>query len=189
MCPKQGEITELLRAARSGDQAAEAGLLSAAYAELRRIATRFMRYERQGHTLQPTALINEAYLRLTENRLPDLRDRAHFFAVAAKIMRRILVDSARKRAAAKRGGPAVHADVDEVKTLVGIPSAEMLALNRALDELEQLNPRQGAVVELRFFGGLTDEEVAAVLGVNPRTVKRDWAVAKAWLYTQLGSSL
>jgi len=144
-----------------------------------------MMRERKGHTLRPTELISEAYLRLAENKLPELRDRNHFFAVASRTMRRILVDYARKRGAVKRSCQIVDVSLDEITSLLGMPATDLIALNRALDELERLNPRQGAVVELRFFGGLTDEQVASVLGVNARTVKRDWAFAKAWLRTEL----
>jgi RNA polymerase sigma-70 factor, ECF subfamily len=182
---KPGEVTQLLHGVRSGDKVAEAELMTLVYRELRKIASHCMRRERGNHTLQPTALVNETYLKLLSGQATEWQSRAHFFAIAAKMMRRILVDHARKRESLKRGGDLERLDMDQVLLITGISSERVLALSEALERLQEYDWRQSAIVELRFFGGLTDEEVGEALSLSARTVKRDWAVAKAWLYGQL----
>jgi RNA polymerase sigma-70 factor, ECF subfamily len=161
-------------------------LLPLVYAELRRIAARQLRRERTGHTLQPTALVHEVYLRLVDQRQVDWRGRAHFFSVAARVMRRILVDHARRRAAGKRGDGLEHLPIDAVCEPVAPISVPILALDEVLRRLEALDPGLSTIVELRAFGGLTIEEAAHVLGVSPSTAKREWRTAKAWLAHELG---
>lgn len=178
------EITRLLTQINKGDHEAEARLMALVYDELRRLAGRYMRREKPGHSMQATALVHEAYLRLVEQR-NDWQNRAHFFGVAAQMMRRILVDHARARIAAKRGGLGQKISLDEALVFSEKPSAEILALDEALDRLAKWDPRQCRIVELMFFGGLTEEETAETVGVSSRTVKRDWSVAKAWLYKEL----
>lgn len=184
-----GEITRLLRHVASGDKSAEDRLIPLVYCELQRIASRYMRREGVGHTLQTTALVHEAYLRIVRPGPAEWQSRAHFFAVAATVMRRILVDYARAREAEKRGGGAVDMGpemLDGVAALGG-DSEQVLALDAALDRLTALDGRQSRIVELRFFTGLTIDETADVLNVSPRTVKREWQLAKAWLYGELMS--
>jgi RNA polymerase sigma factor (TIGR02999 family) len=187
--PEIPEITRLLRAWRDGDDGAREELLPLVYSELRRLARARMRRERPDHTFQTTDLVHEACLRLLGSELPDWQDRAHFFAVAARAMRRLLVDHARARGYAKRGGGALRLSLDEVPDLSAPLEANQGAgladLDEALDRLAALDPRQHQVVELRFFGGLSVEETAAVLGVSAVTVKRDWRTARAWLYAEL----
>jgi RNA polymerase sigma factor (TIGR02999 family) len=180
-----GDVTELLRGFRTGDQEAERKLLDAVYADLHRMAARLMRRERPDHTLQATALIHEAYVHLVDQHSKNWQNRAHFFGVAAQVMRRILVDYARRHRAAKRGGGQHKVTLDDSLLLTDTQSEELLVLDEALSRLSQFDPRRSRVVELRFFGGLDEEEVAEVLGVTSRTVKRDWSVAKAWLYSEL----
>jgi len=180
-----GEITQLLLRARHGDRDAESALVPLVYDELRRQARRYMRNERPDHTLQATALVHEAYLKLIEQTEITWQNRAHFFGVAAQLMRRILVDHARAKLARKRGGSQQKISLDGAIAFSPAQSEQFLAINEALDRLSQLDPRQGRVVELKFFVGLSDEEAAEVLGVSTRTVKRDWAVARAWLYREL----
>jgi len=180
-----GEITQLLLKAREGDRAAESALLPLVYHELRRQARRYMRNERPDHTLQATALVHEAYLKLIEQREITWQNRAHFFGVAAQLMRRILVDHARARLAHKRGGSQEQISLDGAVAFSPAQSEQFLALHEALNRLAQLDQRQGRIVELKFFGGLTDEEVAEVLAISLRTVKRDWSVARAWLFREL----
>ena len=178
-------ITELLVAWRNGDQGAINSLASLVYDELHRAAARCMAGERPGHILQTTALVNEAYLRLVEWKNVQWQNRAHFFAMAAQIMRRILVDDARSRLRAKRGGNALQVTLSEA---AGIPAgrrADLLALDEALNTLESLDPRQARVVEMRFFAGLSLEETAEVLDVSVGTVRRDWSLAQAWLFREL----
>jgi RNA polymerase sigma-70 factor, ECF subfamily len=182
----RGEITLLLLKAKDGDREAESALAPLVYDELRRLARRYMRNERPGHTLQATALVHEAYLKLIEQRDTTWQNRAHFFGVAAQLMRRILVDHARAKLAKKRGGSQQKISLDVPAALVPAQPEQFLALNEALDRLSQRDPRQGRVVELRFFGGLSDEETAEVLAISARTVKRDWSVARAWLFRELG---
>lgn len=170
---------------RQGSREAERELLSVAYRQLHALAQRYMRGERSDHTLQATALLNEAYLLLLGQRDKDWQNRAHFFGVAAQVMRRILVDYARAHRAVKRGGGLGKLDLDRVPLLSPERSAELLALDEALWRLAEWDPRQSRIVELRFFAGLSEEETAEVLGITARTVRRDWTVAKAWLYGQL----
>ena len=176
------EITQLLLAWGDGDEAALAALTPLVYRELRRRAHRYMGGERAGHTLQTTALVNEAYLRLVDSRNVRWQNRAHFFAIAARLMRRILVDHARSRHYAKRGGGARQVSFDEAAVVSPEPNAELVALDDALTSLAAHDPRKCQLVELRFFGGLNIEETAEVMGISPTTVQREWRSAKAWLY-------
>jgi RNA polymerase sigma-70 factor, ECF subfamily len=185
MQPSSAEVTRLLVELRSGNPEAEAKLIPLVYQHLHRLAASYMRGERPDHTLQTTALVNEAYLRLVPQKETDWRDRAHFFGVAARLMRQILVEHARARHAGKRGGKVEKLSLDQALELSPARSRELIELDVALECLGRLDPQQARVVELRFFGGLTVEETAAVLGISPRTVKRDWAVARAWLHGEL----
>lgn len=182
-----GEITQLLDKLRDGDQEAEATLLSLVYGELRRIASRRMRNERPGHTLQTTALVNEAYVRLFRNAEIDWRCRAHFYAVAARTMRRVLVDYARAQAAAKRGGGPMTLPFDEGLTVSAERCGQITELDDALKALSAQEERVGNVIELRFFAGLSFEETAEALGISVRTAKRDWEFGRAWLRSELES--
>jgi len=179
------EITMLLAAWRRGDEAALGRLIPIVYQELRRLASQYMRRERDGHTLQTTALVNEAYLRLAGEQLRDWQDRAHFFGVAAHIMRNLLMDRARAARRIKRGGGAQRVTLDETATLAG-PNPEMLlVIDEALTRLAQLDERASRVVELRYFGGLSVEETAVVMGISEKTIKRDWSLARTWLQAEL----
>ena len=180
-----GEITNLLRACSGGDQAALDRLARQVYPELRRMARRYMKNERQANTLQSTALVHEVYLRLVDVRNVDWRERAQFYAMAAQMMRRILVDAARARASKKRGGSAAKVNIDDAAVLSPAPDRSILALDEALTAFSRVAPRQASVVELRYFGGLTEEEIVAALDISPRTVRRDWDFAKAWLSREL----
>ncbi|MGA2774348.1 MAG: sigma-70 family RNA polymerase sigma factor, partial [Bryobacteraceae bacterium] len=182
---KSAEVTGLLKAWSSGDQAALDRLTSLVYGELHRLARRYMRNERPGDTLQTTALVNEAYLRLVDVKNVDWQHRAQFFAISAQIMRNILVDAARARGAHKRGGEVVKVNVDDAPLLSSEPDAFILALDDALTAFSRIAPRQARVVELRYFGGMSEEETAEVLKSSPRTVRRDWQFAKAWLQHEL----
>jgi len=179
------DVTGLLVDWSRGDRGALEKLAPIVLNELRRVAKRELRRERAGHTLQPTALVNELYLRLVEQRRASWKDRAHFFAVAAQIMRRILVDHARAQLAAKRGGSSPRVSLEEAVDVGRAPVFEVLAVDRALTQLAELDAEQARIVELMFFSGLTVEETAHVLGRSPRTIKREWRVAKAWLHHQL----
>lgn len=180
------DVTELLDEWRRGDTAALDRLTPLVYDELRRIAHRYMRAERGGHTLETTALVNEAYLRLATQRRVEWQDRAHFFAVTAQVMRHVLIDHARRRRYAKRGGAeAQQVPLEEAHAMTTERAAELLALDEALEKLAQLDPRKARVVELRYFGGLSLEETAAVLEVSAMTVRRDWRAARAWLYQEM----
>ena len=179
------EVTGLLRAWRSGDRAALDRLVPLVYAELHRLAHLYLARERPGHTLQTSALVNEAYLRLIDARRVDWRDRAHFLAVSASIMRQVLIQYARLRDAGKRGGAAVRVELDEASVRSPERDADLIALDDALQGLAKTDPREARVVELRFFGGLSEEETAHVLGVSDRTVRRDWDHAKVWLLREL----
>ncbi len=181
-----GEVTVLLGQLKLGRKEALPKLMPLVYRELRRLAGHYLRDERIGHTLQPTALVHEAYLRLVDQNRADWQNRAQFMGVAAQLMRRILVDYARERAAAKRGGGAVRID-EEGFDLGATPqqSEEVLAVDEALVRLSEMDPQQAQIVEMRYFGGLSVEEAAEALGISPRTVKRDWAMAKAWLRAEL----
>jgi len=179
------EITGLLRAWSSGDDAALARLTECVYPELRLMARRYMRNERHTNTLQTTALVHEVYLRLIDVTKIEWQERAQFFAMVAQMIRRILVDAARTRGAQKRGGSALKVKLDETALLWSTPNRSILALDEALTAFSRVAPRQAKVIELRYFGGLTEEEIAAVLKVSPRTVRRDWDLAKAWLLREL----
>jgi len=179
------EVTLLLSALTRGDDGAASKLIPVVYAELRRLAGSYMRRERVDHTLQATALVHEAYLKLIEQRSANWQSRAHFFGVAAQLMRRILIDHARGHSRQKRGGEQKRVSLDEAFVFSEKQADELLAVDDSLNRLAEIDPRQARVVELRFFGGLSVEEAAEVLGVSPKTVKRDWSVAKAWLYADL----
>ena len=180
-----GEVTHLLRAWNRGDQAALDRLAERVYPELRRMARRYMKNERQANTVQSTGLVHEVYLRLVDVRGVDWRERAQFYAMAAQMMRRVLVDAARARASKKRGGSAAKVNIDDAAVLSPEPDQSILALHEALTTFSRLAPRQARVVELRYFGGLTEEEIVAALDISPRTVRRDWSLAKAWLSREL----
>jgi RNA polymerase sigma-70 factor (ECF subfamily) len=186
--PTPHDITHLLLQWGQGDQAALDRLIPLVHAELRARARRYMGRERRGHTLQTTALINETYLRLVDAQQVAWRNRSHFFAIAARLMRRILVDHARERRYVKRGGGARRVTFDEGLVLGRGRREDLVALDEVLSALGQLDPRKSAVVELRFFGGLSVEETAEALDVSPETVRRDWRLAKAWLLRRLGES-
>lgn len=185
MEPAPNLITQLLMDWRGGDSAALEKLAPIVYEEMRRIARRYMKGERAGHTLQTSALVNEAYMRLVDHNNIQWENRAHFFAVAAQAMRRVLVDHARNRNYQKRGGGAHKVEFDEAWMAASERAAEFIALNDALTDLENVDPRKGKVVEMRYFGGLSVEETAEALGVSPITVKRDWNLARAWLLRAL----
>jgi RNA polymerase sigma-70 factor (ECF subfamily) len=186
--PGQHEITHLLAEWRDGNQSALDELYPLVYDELHRLARRYMSRERKGHTLQTTALINEAYVRLVDQKNVQWANRSHFFAISAQIMRRILIDHARRRAYAKRGGRAQQVSLEEAATVIPDKSGELLRLDEALKSLAEMDPRRSRVVELRYFGGLNNEEIAGVLHVSENTVTRDWNMARAWLYQQLTGS-
>jgi RNA polymerase sigma-70 factor (ECF subfamily) len=181
MVPSPQQVTQLLVAWGGGDQAARDELMPLVYEELRRLAHMCISRERQGHTLQTSALLNEAYLRLVDQKNIQWQDRAHFFGIAARLMRQVLVDYARKRNYAKRGGGAHRVPLDEAMIVSDERAADVVALDDALKTLAEIDPRQSQIVELRFFGGLSIEETAQVLAVSPGTVMRDWTLAKAWL--------
>jgi len=183
--PPADEVERLLARAGAGDERAMAELMPFVYDELRRIAGRYMRRERPGQTIQATALVHEAYMRLLRDRAKDWRTRAHFVGIAANAMRQILVERARARGAAKRGGGGERVTVDEGALAGPTPPVDVEALDEALDRLAALDARQARIVELRFFGGLTVEEAADVVGISPATLKRDWSVARAWLKREL----
>jgi RNA polymerase sigma-70 factor (ECF subfamily) len=185
--PDRDSITELLKQISGGDREAQARLIDRVYGELRRLAASYMRRERADHSIQPTALVHEAFLRLAQQPKMDWQDRGHFFAVASQAMRRILVDYARARQAEKRGGDAERVTFDEALGASGDRTVDILAVHEALNRLEKLSPRQCRVVELHFFAGLSFEEIAQILDVAERTVKRDWAFARSWLHSQLDS--
>jgi RNA polymerase sigma factor (TIGR02999 family) len=179
-------ITQLLVSWGNGDQAALEKLMPLVYSELRRLAGNYLRRERGEHTLQPTALVNEAYLKLIDQRNAKWQNRAHFFGISAQLMRRILVDHARQHQAMKRGGSGQQrVSITTVEKFAKEPEVDLLALNEALDELARMDPQQGRIVELKFFGGLQINEIAEVLGIGHATVERDWKLARAWLRRQL----
>jgi RNA polymerase sigma-70 factor, ECF subfamily len=185
--PAQAEVTQLLLDWSNGDQAALDKLVPLVYEELRRLARHYMQRETPGHTLQTTALVNEAYLRLVDQTVP-WQNRAHFFAIAAQMMRRILVDHARGHARQKRGGGAIKVPLDEAAIMPQEQASELVALDEALTRLTAIDPRRGRVVELRFYGGLSIEETANVLKISPNTVMRDWNLAKAWLFKEINGT-
>jgi RNA polymerase sigma-70 factor (ECF subfamily) len=182
--PHRAEVSVLLRAWSEGDQSALDQLIPIVYAELHRLARRHLRRERSDHSLQTTALVNEAYMRLVDYKRMQWQDRAHFFAVSSQAMRRILVDHARRHNI-KRGGNVQHVSLEEAVIVGGEEEIDLVALDRALTGLARMDPRKAQVVEMRFFGGLSVEETAEVLRVTPMTVKRDWRAAKAWLCREL----
>jgi RNA polymerase sigma factor (TIGR02999 family) len=185
MAELSAQLTEVLRAWTGGDESAFAKVIELAYPELREIARRCLRMERSEHTLQATALVHEAYLRLMDARNLTWQDRAHFFAVAASIMRRILVDHARAKGRAKRGGGMRQVNLDAALMVTTESDPELVRLDEALEDLATFDPRKARVVELRYFGGLTSQEAAAVLRVSLQTINRDWSLAKAWLIHEL----
>ena len=178
-------MTELLIRWRGGDREALDALMPLVYKELRRVAHFYLRGERPEHTLQSTALVHEAYVRLVGQALPQWQNRAHFFAVAAQIMRQILVDYARSHRAAKRGSGVCRLTLDDATDLAGQENVDVVALDDALKLLATMDPQQSRIVELRFFAGLTIEDTSEVLGVSPATVKRSWTSARAWLYREM----
>jgi len=183
---KPGSLTGLLHRFQQGKAGAADDLIEAVYPELRRVAANILRGENAGHTLQPTALVNEAYMKLIDQRQVDWQGRTHFFSLSARLMRRILVDHARERLAKKRGGEnRVQVTLDDNSAIAGARLEDILAVSEALDQLQKLDERQAQLVEMRFFGGLKLEEAAELLGVSLPTVKRDWNFAKAWLRRQL----
>lgn len=179
------EITQLLLAWGDGDDSALNQLMPLVYDELRSLAKRYMRSQNPDHTLQTTALVNEAYLRLIDSSRVRWQNRTHFFAISAQLMRRILVDFARAKQNLKRGGNQRRVELDEALTVQMGQSTNLVALNEALETLVTLNPRQSHIVELRYFGGLSEEEIAEMLKISTRTVRRDWNLARAWLYREL----
>jgi RNA polymerase sigma factor (TIGR02999 family) len=185
---RSAEITSLLKAWGSGDEAALGQLAEHVYPEFRRMARRYMKNEGESNTLQATAIIHEVYLRLREVTDVDWQARAQFFAMAALMMRRVLVDAARSRRSHKRGGLVSRVNLDETAVLSPAADRTILALDEALEAFSQLAPRQAKVVELRYFGGLTEEEIVAALGISARTVRRDWNFAKAWLLRELSTA-
>ncbi len=183
--PEAGDVTRLLQSWSNGDKQALGELVPLVYRELRRLAAAYIRRERKDHTLQATALVHEAWLQLVDQTQVQSPSRAQFFAIAANLMRQILVHHARKHRAAKRGG-GNKVELDEAAAVVSQRGVDLIALDEAMDKLAELDPRQSRVVELRFFGGLTEGEIADVLGISPIAVKRDWRIAKAQLHHQLG---
>lgn len=188
MGTEKGELTLLLDRLAGGDRSAEEALMPRVYVELHRLAMARLRSERPGHTLQATALVHEVYLRMCGSCEIQYRDRAHFFRVAARLMRNILVDYARQRGTLKRGAGAPPVPLDETIAVSASQSAEALEVDELLKKLAEFSPRQAQVVEMRFYGGLTEEEIAAALGKHVRTIRRDWLMARAWLHEQLKRS-
>ena len=182
------DVTQLLIAWSSGDQAAREALMSVVYEELHRLARRYMRNESPGHTLQTSALVHEAFIRLVDQRNVHWQNRSHFFGIAAQMMRRILVDYARSRNFAKRGGGAVKLSLEEGLIVSDERTEGVVAVHEALEGLAKIDPRQVQIVELKFFAGLSNEETAEVLAVSPGTVARDWTMAKAWLRREITKS-
>jgi RNA polymerase sigma factor (TIGR02999 family) len=185
--PARPDVTELLIGWSEGDQEALSKLMPLVYDELRRLASRYLRRERPGHTLQTTALVHEAYLKLVDRSHASWQNRIQFFAAAAQVMRHVLVDYARNRRALKRGGEYLRLSLDEAAISANEKDADLLALNEALDGLALMDPQQSRVIELRVFGGLTVAETAEALGISSRTVKREWSTAKAWLHRELSN--
>lgn len=187
LVPPEADVTALLFEVANGNRAAQEKLIPLVYDQLKKLARGYMRRERADHTLQTTALVHEAYLKLVRQQSPNWQCRAQFFGIAAQLMRRILIDHARGHLRKKRGGSQEALPLDEVLAFSPEHSEDLLKLDEALQRLSKLDPRQSRIVELRFFGGLSVEEISKFLGVSPITVKRDWAVAKAWLYGELRS--
>ncbi len=187
MIAKSEEITELLLAWNRGDDRARDELMPLIYDELRRVARNLLRRERPGHTLQPTALVNEAFLRMVDQSRVNWQNRAHFFGAAARLMRQVLVNHAEARQAAKRGGQAERVSINEIDLTAVEHEVDLVALDETLKRLEQIDPPQSRIVELRYFSGLTIEEIAEVMNISPATVKREWSTARAWLRRELSS--
>jgi RNA polymerase sigma factor (TIGR02999 family) len=187
MSPSPSNVTQMLQDWSNGDQEVLDKLVPVVYEELRHQAARYLRRERPGHTLQTTALIHEAYIRLIDQKSVRWQNRAHFFAIAAQLMRRILVDHARSHHAAKRGGSDIKLPLEEAMIVSEGREVDLVALDEALEKLAAIDPQQSRVVELKFFSGLSVEETAQVLGISARTVKRDWNVAKAWLRREISA--
>ena len=185
MTRSQSEISKILSDWNAGNRESEDELLPLVYRELRKIAAKYMRNDRREHTLQPTALVHEAYIKLVDISDIDWKDRAHFFAVAANVMRNILVDYARAHYAEKRGGHAQHISLEDADELSSHAEIDLLSIDEALRELAKFDARQSKIVELRFFGGLTIEETASVMGISIATVKREWVLARTWLFREL----
>jgi len=185
MSSSEEEVTALLRRWRDGDEAALNKLTPLVYDELHRLAHKYIRRERPGHTLQTTALVNEAYVRLVDQNSVDWQNRAHFFGVAAQVMRHILVDYARQQTAVKRGGGVERFNLDEGLIVSKESAAELVALDEALKALSNLYPRRSKVVELRYFGGLNNKEASEILNVSETTIERDWRFARAWLFREM----
>ena len=185
MTVSKNQVTDLLQRWKSGDEEALERLTPLVYKQLHRMAHQHIKRERRGHTLQTSVLVNEAYLRLIDYKRVDWQNRAHFFAVSAVVMRRVLVDYARQRTSDKRGGESQQVDLSESLAFTSERAAELVALDEAIKGLNQLYPRRSKVVELRYFGGLNNQEAAAVLKVSEATIERDWRFAKAWLYREL----
>jgi RNA polymerase sigma-70 factor (ECF subfamily) len=179
------EITRILREWNNGDGDAKERLIPFVYDELKRQARRLMSKERINHTLQPTALVHEAFLRLSEQTGIDWKDRSHFYGIASRLMRQILIDYARLHATSKRGGDSVHFSIDSVQIPVAESAGSLLILNEALERLESLDEKQAQIVEMRFFGGMSNQEIAEALNVSERTVMREWQAARLWLYREL----
>jgi RNA polymerase sigma factor (TIGR02999 family) len=184
----QHEVTRILREWSDGEADAPARLMPLVYEELRRQARNYLEKERNSHTLQPTALVHEAYLRLVDQTRVSWQNRSHFFGMAANMMRRILVDYARAHASEKRGGAAQRLSIDDIHISVEERAASLVALDEAVEKLAKFDERKAKIVEMRFFGGLTDEEISEILGVSSRTVWRDWRTARLWLYRELSGS-
>jgi RNA polymerase sigma factor (TIGR02999 family) len=185
MVTSSHEVTRLLRAWSEGDEAALARLTPLVESELHRLADSFLRRERPDHTLQATALVNEAYVRLIDDSAVRWQNRAHFYGIAAQVMRRILVDHARRRRKLKRGGDRLQVSLSEAETVAQTPNVDILALDDALTSLSEFDERKSKIVELKFFGGLGEEAIAEVLKISLRTVQREWSLARAWLYQEL----
>ncbi|HEX8115949.1 MAG TPA: sigma-70 family RNA polymerase sigma factor [Pyrinomonadaceae bacterium] len=186
---RQDEVTQILRDWGGGDPQAPERLMPLVYDELRRLARSFLSRERGDHTLQPTALVNEAYLRLVGQRSVSWQNRAHFYGIASRMMRRVLIDHARTHSRDKRGGAAVRLSIEDVQVPIEERAASFVAMDEALEVLAKMDERKSRIVEMRFFGGLSDEEIAEVLGVSTRTVLRDWKTARLWLFRELTNNL
>jgi RNA polymerase sigma-70 factor, ECF subfamily len=185
---KPQEITQLLHAWGEGDETALDRLIPAVYGELRRIAGNFMRRQDRANTLQASALVNEAFMRLVDSNKVNWQSRTHFFAISAQLMRRVLVDAARRRNSQKRGGDRLRVTLDERVDVPAESETDLVALDEALLRLADMNPRHSRIVELRYFGGLTEQQIAETLKISERTVRRDWSLARAWLYRELQST-
>lgn len=184
----QHEVTQILHDWRDGDRNAPERLMPLVYDEMRRLARIYLAREGGGHTLQPTALVNEAYLRLVDQTRVNWQNRSHFYSIASSMMRRVLIDHARAHATNKRGGGAIRLSIDDVQIPIEQRAASLVALDEVLERLAQMDERKSKIVEMRFFGGMSDEEIADVLGISVRTVLRDWKTARLWLYRELSEN-